>query len=194
MKQVQFILISSVLISFIYTDAASAMPKYDRHDWPHWKDKDSDCRNSRNETLIRDSKQPVHFKDQRRECKVRSGLWVDPYSKKVIRDSKKIDIDHIIPLKHAHESGAFQWNKEEKKEFANDPDNLLAVGASPNRIKGAKGLLKWKPHISYWCEYAKKWERLKEKYDLFMTQEEELTVQVMLETCKYKLAKVPGVN
>ena len=62
------------------------------------------------------------------------------YSGEVIFDASKLDIDHIVPLKWDWGHGANEWSKEKREKFANDPVNLVAVEASLNRQKGAKGL------------------------------------------------------
>ncbi len=54
---------------------------------------------------------------------------------------------------------------DQKRAFANDPDNLLATSSSANRSKGAKGPDQWMPSIDQ-CTYAKRWESLLDKYQL----------------------------
>ena len=59
-----------------------------------------------------------------------SGSWNDPYSGKTITDATKLDIDHMVPLKEAHQSGAANWSRERKRAYANDlddPERLVAV-------------------------------------------------------------------
>ena len=70
-----------------------------------------------------------------------SGSWNDPYSGRTITDASKLDIDHMVPLKEAHESGAANWPRERERAYANDlddPDTLIAVDRRLNRQKGAK--------------------------------------------------------
>ena len=75
------------------------------------------------------------------------------------------DIDHIVPLKWAHGHGGDRWTLNQKREFANDPENLLATQSSVNRRKGAKGPDQWLPAINP-CEYATRWKLILEKYGL----------------------------
>ena len=118
-----------------------------------------------------------------RECIVHSGRWFDPYTGTTFKLASKLDIDHIVPLQHAHFSGGAKWTQRQKMEFANDPENLLAVDAVANRKKGAKSPLKWKPRKEYWCEYAKQWEGIKKKYDLYISNPEEQELLLMKEFC-----------
>jgi len=79
--------------------------KYLRSDWEHWIDKDKDCQNTRQEILIERSLVKVSL--NKKGCKVVQGKWMDYYHPEEHIHAKNIDIDHLIPLKHAHDSGAF---------------------------------------------------------------------------------------
>lgn len=105
---------------------------YDRDDYNHWIDRDSDCQNERHELLIDSSKKRVTFKDRKR-CYVDSGSWYDPYTNQTYTSSSDLHIDHIVSLKYAHERGAEAWSSQLKERFANDRDNLIVVEAGANR-------------------------------------------------------------
>ena len=122
-------------------------PKYDRKSYRHWIDEDKDCQNAHHEVLIEESLSTVGFKSSK-GCRVVSGSWNDPYSGRTIIDATKLDIDHMIPLKEAHQSGAANWSRERKRAYANDlddPDTLIAVDRRLNRQKGAKDPAEWLP-------------------------------------------------
>ena len=140
---------------------------YNRDDWDHWIDADGDCQGTRAEVLIRDSLKPVTYHSNAK-CKVTGGLWELPYIGGTVTNAQRLDIDHIIPLKWAHGHGGDRWTESQKRNFANDPDNLLATSSSANRSKGAKGPDKWLPSINK-CSYAQRWEQLIEKYGLMTT-------------------------
>jgi len=145
---------------------------YRREDWPHWIDEDNDCQNTRAEVLIRYSKSQVKFK-RNAECNVSWGEWIDPYSGKKWTKASDLDIDHIVPLKWAHEHGGANWNRDKKRQFANDMDNLLPVEDNLNQGKGALGPDKWMPPLSdYKCDYLRYWENIIMKYGLEFTSEE----------------------
>jgi len=171
------------------SSSASSMPKYNRNEWSHWTDMDGDCQNERHEVLIYESIVQVSFKDDT-NCQVLSGEWVDPYTGQTIYESSNLDIDHMVPLKNAHDSGGWQWNATKKKEFANDrsyPNHLIAVTSSANRQKGAKGPEDWKPsNTDYWCTYAISWTDIKGKWNLTVTEAELFALQEMLNYCNTK--------
>ena len=162
------------------------IPKYNRKEWRHWNDEDRDCQNTRHEVLIMESLSPVKFKSDR-GCQVLEGRWIDSYTGKTIHKSGDRDIDHMIPLKNAHDSGGWAWSDARKKSFANDledADHLIAVSSSANRQNGAKGPDQWKPsNRGYLCEYARDWIRIKANWELTVTGDEWEALQEMLETC-----------
>lgn len=139
---------------------------YDRDDWKHWSDLDSDCQDTRAETLIRDNEGTIKFETDK-GCQVDSGKWTDPYSGKVYFDDDDLDIDHIVPLEWAHRHGAANWSVEKKEKLANDPSNVLAVYLGLNRSKGSKGPLEWlPPREAYQCLYVLKFYAVANEYGL----------------------------
>lgn len=138
--------------------------KYSRSKFGHgWADVDHDCQNTRQEVLISLSTAPVRFADGRK-CRVTFGRWISMYSGEVIFDASKVDIDHIVPLKWAWDHGANNWSRSKREKFANDPINLVAVEASLNRQKGAKGPDEWIPPINQ-VQYRARFERVLKKYE-----------------------------
>ncbi len=158
--------------------------KYNRKNWPHWIDVDRDCQNTRAEILIRDSVELVKFK-RNKGCNVSWGKWIGPYTGITFTKASDIDIDHIVPLSHAHKTGGANWSRSKKREFANDFENLIAVDDSTNQAKGAKSPARWKPPLKeYWCEYARRWKYIKNKYGLSLSKPETLSLGVMERTCR----------
>ncbi len=177
------ILAGAVLV----TTAASSHPPYRRAEWPHWIDADGDCQNTRGEVLIRDAPAgTVKFRDER-ECTVDAGEWADPYTGGVLTQAGEVDVDHLVPLKNAHDSGGWRWTRERRREYANDLSyryHLLAVSRSANRSKGDKGPDEWRPaRQEFWCQYAQAWAAVKHIWELQSTQAERQALREMLATC-----------
>jgi len=128
----------------------------------------------------------VTFKSDK-QCQVATGEWMAIYSGVVVTDATKLDIDHMVPLKNAHNSGGWAWDKDKKAAYANgvqDHDHLIAVTASANRSKGAKGPEEWRPtNEGHWCDYAIDWIQIKIDWGLSATNAEWTALQNMLKTC-----------
>jgi hypothetical protein len=155
---------------------------YNRKEWKHWIDADQNCLDTRNEILK--SRSLVEVQLNPKGCKVFSGEWDDFYYPEKLFLAKKIDIDHLIPLKNAHISGGSEWSSEEKKVFANDPENLVVTNLKYNRQKGALGIDGWLPiKKNYACKYIKKWVYIKNKYQLTILQDEIFTIDTIRSEC-----------
>lgn len=164
-------LVSICIVLTIFSQPLSSEP-YDRSNWKHWTDEDKDCQNTRHEILIKTSKKPVTFNNHTK-CIVKNGEWLDPYTETIINHASELDIDHIVPLSEAHKSGGKNWDEEAKKQFSNDPDNLIVTSKTTNRQKSNKTPDAWMPPaINYHCEYATKWKMIKEKYKLSFRKNE----------------------
>ena len=164
----------------------ATLPDYDRHDWKQWTDADRDCQDARNEVLIAESRTAVAYRTDRK-CRVTTGEWLAPYSNTVVVDPGKLDVDHMVPLGNAHDSGAWQWSANRREQYANyleDPQHLIAVTASANRSKGARGPDQWKPEDqTYWCQYAVDWITIKSTWELTVTEAELAGLNEMLHSC-----------
>ena len=123
-----------------------------------------------------------------RQCRVEIGRWFGALTSVYVEDPSDLDIDHLVPLKNAHLSGAWRWDADMRQEYANyleEEDHLIAVTAGANRSKGAKGPEEWgPPDLDYWCQYATDWTEVKARWGLTMTKVESEIVMDMLGTCE----------
>jgi len=76
---------------------------YNRALFKHWIDADKDCFDTRVEVLIAEAKTWPTFRSR---CKVSSGEWFSVYDNQTITDASKLDVDHLVPLQEAWQSGA----------------------------------------------------------------------------------------
>ncbi len=144
---------------------------YDRSAFGGWADADDDCLNTRHERLAARSLNTVGTSSG--GCRIVTGHWEDFYTGDIVAVSSELDIDHIVPLRWAWERGASHWEREKRRQFANDPANLLPVDASANRSKGAAGPLEWlPPDESFACEYVLRFSRVSDLYELEIPAEE----------------------
>jgi len=143
---------------------AGGGPGYDRALFPHWTDPDGDGMTAREQALRRTSLRPVVVSHDGR---VVSGLWLDPYTCRVITDPGKLDVDHVVPLRWAWDHGADQWDGERRAALANDQGNLAVVSAQANRAKGAAGPDEWTPpHEPLQAEYRRWFGEVCRAYEL----------------------------
>ena len=168
------------------TYKAKSLELFRRDNWGGWEDVDGDCQDTRQEVLIAQSLSPVSFADKG-ECQVASGEWRGPYTGEEFANASDIVIDHIVPVKHAHYSGGWDWSTERRSSYFNDLSNdghLAAFGASVPRSRESKGPDEWRPaDEGYWCQYAKDWIAVKAVWGLGVTEEEADALEDMLGTC-----------
>jgi len=171
------------------------LPTYDRADWKHRIDADRDCQNKRAEVLIDESSVSVGFRNGEL-CTVDNGRWLAPYTGTAVTVAGDLDIDHMVPLANAHRSGAWAWTAQQKEDYANDlslDHHLIAVTASANRSKGAKGPEEWKPpDAGHWCKYSVNWITVKAAWRLSATTDEWTALENMLGTCSVDLVVETG--
>jgi hypothetical protein len=164
----------------------AAKTGYTREQFPHWSDLNRNGCDTRNEILERDLT-TVIFKVGTKDCKVITGFLLDPYSGKVISFSSTkstVDIDHVVALSNAWQTGAAYFDKSKREAIANDPLNLLAVDYSLNRQKGDGDAATWLPPLkSYRCDYVARQVAVKAKYALWVTAPEKDAIVKILEKC-----------
>lgn len=150
---------------------------YSRKDWKHWVG--TPC-NTRKTVLINQGVGVTTGAN----CRIMSGKWTDPYSGVEMNDAKKIDIDHVIPLKWANNNGGSQWDAKTKEAFANDTTQLLAVSAKENRAKGALGPGDYMPpNKEFTCEYSTVWVNTLKKYNLSIPLKDKDALMEGLNSC-----------
>ncbi|PHH53841.1 putative secreted protein [Ceratocystis fimbriata CBS 114723] len=168
-------------LSNLAVKAMKAVDKYKRSKFNHWIDISGTC-NTREVVLKRDGQKVVYDE----ECRPISGLWTSPYDGRTWDDPRSIQIDHLVPLKNAWVSGAWEWTESMREAFANDltRPQLWAVTGMVNNDKGDSSPDKWKPPLtSAYCSYAKSWITVKSYYGLSVTPSEKAALEKMLEYC-----------
>jgi len=158
---------------------------YVRELFPHWKDLDGDGCDTREEVLIRDSQTKAQVDPF--GCVVVAGDWLSPYDGARWSDKGNVDIDHVVALKEAWDSGAWAWTTSQRTLYANDlsdPRTLLAVTDSVNQSKSDKDPSNWLPPLtSYHCIYISDWVAVKARWKLSMDQSEYGRVKKLVDSC-----------
>lgn len=153
--------------------------------------RDGQCYNTRARVLIRDSDQPVEFR-QNNPCIVDSGSWFDEFSGQWVFRASDLQIDHVVPVKVSYDLGGFKWSKQKRCMFFNyleDPDHLVPIGISENAKKGARPPHQYMPmNKPFWCSYLRKWLRVKMVWDLPILPEEASTIREAIREGQCNLA------
>jgi hypothetical protein len=175
------------------TKGRAAKTGYTRDQFgPAWADVDRNGCDTRNDILKRDLSEEV-FKEKTKPCVVLSGTLIDPFSGETINfvrgvvTSNEVQIDHTVALSNAWQTGAFKLTADQRKAFANDPLNLLAVKGRLNSQKGDGDAATWLPPLkSFRCDYVSRQIAVKIKYKLWFTAPEKEAMIRILKTCPEK--------
>jgi hypothetical protein len=154
-----------------------------------WADVDRNGCDTRNDILKRDLTAIV-FKAKTRDCVVESGILVDRYSGETINfvrgniSSMEVQIDHVVALSNAWQTGAFKLTADQRKALANDPLNLFAVKGRLNSQKGDGDAATWLPPLkSFRCSYVAQQIAVKAKYSLWVVAPEKSAMTAILVKC-----------
>ena len=98
-----------------------------------------------------------------------------------------INIDHLVSLKDAHESGAASWSPDKKRTFANDKANHVPSCGRVNSSKGSAGPKDFlrrsndgkglEYEIIRFCEYVQTYYAVKVKYVLSFQDNDSATFE-----------------
>jgi hypothetical protein len=161
---------------------------YDREDkfGSAWVDMDQNGCDTRNDILARD----LVVTTMADACRVLTGTLADPYTGTSITfvrgeaTSSRVQIDHVVALSNAWQTGAGQLGAEQRYEFANDPLNLLAVDGPTNGSKGDGDAATWlPPNAAFRCAYVTRQIAVKAAYELWVTQAEHDAMTRVLAGC-----------
>ncbi len=124
------------------------------------------------------------------ECRVLSGTLKDPYTAKTIQFSRgsttsgEVQIDHVVALSNAWQTGAQQLSPEQRHAFANDPLNLIATEGAANQQKSDADAATWLPsNRSFRCQYVARQIAIKDAYSLWVVPPEAAAMKQVLTRC-----------
>lgn len=166
---------------------------------PAWADVDRNGCDTRNDVLRRDLISYV-LKPGTHGCVVLRGTLHDPYTGKEIAfvrgpRSDAVQIDHVVALADAWQTGAQSWKPATRISFANDPLELLAVDGPTNERKGAGDAATWLPaRKAYRCAYVARQVAVKAKYGLWVTKAERTAIAAILATCPGQRLALPAIR
>jgi hypothetical protein len=120
-------------------------------------------------------------------CHVIRGTWEDAYTGATIHEPQLLDVDHVVALKDASDSGGAAWPPDKKRAFANDlgyRHHLKLTLKGVNQEKSAHGPETWTPpDRARWCAYATWRAAIKGSWGLRVRPKEAVALREMLQTC-----------
>jgi len=150
-----------------------------------WMDVDRNGCDTRDDVLRRDLTAVTGTR-----CTVRTGVLHDPYTRKIIdfrrgrSTSTAVQIDHVVALSEAWQTGAQQLSQAQRERLANDPINLIAVDGPTNEAKGDGDAATWlPPNKAFRCTYVAHQVAVKAAYHLWVTSAERSAIQRVLAAC-----------
>ena len=157
---------------------------YDRTLFPHWKDVDGDCQDTRHEVLIAETGGSLTYINSS-ECSVATGQWFSYYDRVSWTAASDVDIDHVVALAEAWDSGARTWTTSRRQSFANDlgdSRSLVAVTDNVNQSKGDQDPSTWLPTYDQ-CRYILEWTAVKIRWGLTVDTAEKNTLTSLGSQC-----------
>lgn len=163
----------------------------------HWTDGDHDGCDTRDQVLIAESRTTARTGSG---CYV-TGSWRSVYDGVTTTRASSFDIDHVVPLKEAWDSGAWAWTAARRQAYANDlgdSRSLRAVSAASNRAKSDRDPAQWLPPLaSFRCTYVTDWVVIKVRWQLRVDALERAAIKRVLTACPAPIVSVavqPGTT
>jgi hypothetical protein len=164
--------------------ASEVRTGYDRDLFPHWIDADGDGCNARNEVLIAEATTSPTVGSS---CSLSGGRWYSYYDDAFWTAPADLDIDHMVALAEAWDSGARSWTTTQRQAYANDlgdPRPLVAVTDNVNQSKGDRDPAEWMPpYSSSHCQYITEWVAVKIRWRLSVDSAERSTLVSLAAGC-----------
>jgi uncharacterized protein DUF1524 len=155
---------------------------YDRDLFPHWVDADRDGCNTRQEVLIAEA---FIAPQVGTGCRLSGGQWYSYYDDAYWSLTGDVDIDHMVPLAEAWDSGARDWDTARRQAYANDlgdERSLVAVTDNVNQSKGDQDPAEWLSAVEQ-CRYIGEWVAVKLRWSLSMDEAERTALTQRAEQC-----------
>ena len=164
------------------TTASEVRTGYDRALFPHWVDADGDGCSTRNEVLLAEADAAPTVSGT---CTLSGGRWYSYYDRVSWTNASDVDIDHMVPLAEAWDSGARTWTTATRQVYANDLGDyrtLVGVTDNVNQAKGDQDVAEWLPTYDK-CRYLREYVAVKHRWRLTVDSAEKSAMQSLASTC-----------
>ncbi|AXE90028.1 hypothetical protein C1703_33875 [Streptomyces sp. Go-475] len=120
-------------------------------------------------------------------CRLTGGSWWSYYDQTTVTSTSGLDIDHMVPLAEAWDSGASAWTARRREAYANDQGqetSLVAVTSSSNRSKADRDPAQWMPPATdVHCRYTAEWIATKLRWNLTADATEHASLNDLAASC-----------
>lgn len=162
--------------------ASEVRTGYTRDAFRHWTDADGDGCSTRNEVLIAEADDPVSVGSG---CSLSGGRWHSYYDRVSWTNDSDVDIDHMVPLAEAWDSGARSWKASTREAYANDlgdSRSLVGVTDDVNQAKGDQDVNEWLPTYDK-CRYLREFVAVKIRWRLKVDSAEKSAMSSLASGC-----------
>jgi hypothetical protein len=162
--------------------ASEVRTGYSRDLFPHWVDADGDGCSTRNEVLLDEADTAP---TRSGTCTLSGGRWYSYYDRVSWTNAADVDIDHMVPLAEAWDSGARTWTTATRQAYANDLGDyrsLVGVTDNVNQAKGDQDVAEWLPQYDK-CRYLREYVAVKHRWRLTVDSAEKTAMQNLAATC-----------
>ncbi|MFC4507407.1 MULTISPECIES: HNH endonuclease family protein [Streptomyces] len=158
---------------------------YSRDQFKHWNKglNPTDGCDTRKEVILAEA---LEAPSVGARCALTGGRWWSEYDQVWVTSASSLDVDHMVPLAEAWDSGAAAWTAARREAYANDqgaPNSLIAVSGSSNRSKADKDPADWLPVPADQCKYAADWMADKLRWRLSADAAERDALTQLAEAC-----------
>jgi hypothetical protein len=118
-------------------------------------------------------------------CTLSGGRWFSYYDRVSWTSTSDLDIDHMVPLAEAWDSGARTWTSTVRRDFANDLGDyrsLVAVTDNVNQAKGDQDPGTWLPQYDR-CRYLREFVAVKHRWRLTVDSAEKAAMTSLASSC-----------
>ena len=167
------------LLDTLAVAAESPRSGYDRDLFHHWDDEDRDGCDTRCEVLAAERRS--------------NGTWFSLWDGYTASSTSELEIDHVVALAEAWDSGASSWTAARRDAFADWTVNLTAVTEASNQRKSDKDAAEWFPsRAASNCAFAEITVTTKKVWGLKVDPAEKTALANMLRGCTASSSTPPA--
>jgi hypothetical protein len=173
---------SLFLVLWLAACGQSQQASTQKADWPLvWLYPDGSCQNTRTQVLVERRANLIQWADPM-SCTLAGGAW-QSWGRDVRVGLSQAMVVPLVTPQNAVESGAKNWSREQQIAFINDKQNLIILDPVSVAERKSLGPDKWLPIERFRCDYGKRWQAVKARYQLKMTSDEKQAVAALVKSC-----------